>query len=287
MVEIDVGSNLFQSGDFLLSWHGFFSFIAVATAVYLVGRWAPLRGVNPDVIYSMAIWAILGGIIGARVVHVVDNWAFYQDNPGRIIAIWAGGIGLWGGILGGLAGGLTYAVVTRSPIGVIADLVAPAMLTVQTIGRIGDIVNGEHCARVADHIFGFVWTNPNSDAGICENGVGVAVQPVIAMEITWNLLALLVIWNLRGRLRPDGMIYVLYLALYSLGRFMITFLREDRVWAIGLQEAQFIALVVLAVAVPWLAIKARVAWNAPALEGPPPEVTPRGSRAERRRRRRG
>ena len=169
-------------------------------------------------VYSIAIFAIIGGIIGARLVHVIDHWDFYQQNPADIFAIWAGGIGLWGGILGGFLGGAAYALIVKQPVGVIADLTAPALLFVQTIGRLGDIVNGEHCARATDFIFGFVWTNPLSDARNCgAEGVGVAVQPVIAYEMIWNMLALLVIWKLRGRLRPDGMLFVLYLALYSIG----------------------------------------------------------------------
>ena len=122
MVEIEVGPNLLSAGAFLLSWHGLFSFIAVATAVYLVGRWAPMRGILPDTIYSMAMWAIIGGVVGARLVHVVDQWDFYRNTPGQIIAIWNGGIGLWGGILGGFVGGAVYAVWARQPVGVMADL---------------------------------------------------------------------------------------------------------------------------------------------------------------------
>lgn len=281
MIEIDIGPNLVSVGTFVISWHGFFSFIAVATAVYLVGRWAPLRGVDPDAIYSIAIWAIIGGVLGARLVHVIDNWSFYSANPGQVLAVWGGGIGLWGGILGGFIGGAIAALVMKQPIGTIADLTAPAMLFVQTIGRIGDIINGEHCARATDFFLGFKWTDPLSDARLCGNGVGVAVHPVIAYEMAWNMLALAVIWNLRGRLRPDGMLFALYLALYATGRFLITFLREDKVWALGLQEAQFIALVVLAITVPLLAWKARLTQR---VELVPVPILPRGTRAERRRR---
>ena len=147
MIDITVGPNVISSGPLVLSWHGLFSLIAVATAVYLVGRWAPTRGIDPDDIYSIAVWAIIGGIVGARLVHVVDNWSFYQANPGQVIAIWSGGIGLWGGILGGFITGALYALWRGHPVGIIADLTAPALLLVQTIGRLGDIVNGEHCAR--------------------------------------------------------------------------------------------------------------------------------------------
>ena len=286
MVEIEIGPYLVSYGSFVLSWHGFFSFIAVASAVYLVGRWAPMRGVSPDDVYSIAVWAIIGGVVGARLVHVVDNWGgFYQHNPTQIIAVWNGGIGLWGGILGGFVGGAAYAAWARHPIGVIADMTAPALLLVQTIGRLGDIVNGEHCAKATDLILGFSWTNPASAAAHCANGVGVPVQPVIAYEIVWNMLALLIVWRLRGRLKPDGMLFALYLALYAVGRFAITFAREDRIWGAALQEAHLIALIVLAVTIPLLAWKARFAPGEPEWQAEP--VQPRGTRAQRRRRTRG
>ena len=286
MVEIEIGPYLVSAGSFILSWHGFFSFIAVASAVYLVGRWAPMRGVLADDVYSIAVWAIIGGVIGARLVHVVDNWGgFYQHNPTQIVAVWNGGIGIWGGILGGFIGGAAYAAWARHPIGVIADMTAPALLLVQAIGRLGDIVNGEHCAKATDLFFGFSWMNPESNVAHCDNGVGVAVQPVIAYEIVWNMLALLIVWRLRGRLKPDGMLFALYLALYAAGRFAITFAREDRVWTAGLQEAHLIALIVLAVTIPLLAWKARFASGEPEWQAAP--VQPRGTRAQRRRRTRG
>ena len=287
MIEIEVGPNLASFSAFVLSWHGFFSFIAVATAVFLVGRWAPMRGIHPDDIYSIAIWAIIGGILGARAVHVIDHWNFYQNSPGQILAIWSGGIGLWGGILGGFIGGVLYAVWRKHPVGVIADLTAPAMLLVQTIGRLGDIVNGEHCAKAWDFALGFVWLNPASDAGRCANGIGVSVQPVIAYEIIWNMLSLVVIWKLRNRLRPDGMLFALYLALYSIGRFGITFLREDRIWAFGMQEAQYISLIVLAITVPLLLIKARPVPSSEVVVETPQMVQPRDNRTRAERRRQG
>ncbi len=290
MIEIDIGPYLISSGPFLLSWHGFFSFIAVATAVYLVGRWAPMKGIDPDDIYSIAIWAILGGIIGARLVHVIDNWNFYQYNLLQILFVWSGGIGVWGGILGGFLGGAAYAFIAKHPIGMIADLTAPVLLLVQTIGRLGDIVNGEHCAMAAtDFILAFNWISPDSDARGCANGVGVPVQPVIAYEMLWNLAALFVVWKLRDRLRPAGMLFAVYLAMYALGRFMVTFLRQDKVWAFGLQEAHYIAILVLLIVIPLLIIRARpISAEQLVAQGEVIEErrTRRLSRAERRRRER-
>ena len=201
MIEIDISPFLLSTNfisNITLSWHGLFSFIAVASAVILVARWAPLRQIDPDVILSIAIWGIIGGVIGARFVHVIDNWGpIYSQRPEQIIQIWTGGIGVWGGILGGAIGGITYGLVKKMPVMQIADLTAPAMLIAQSIGRLGDIVNGEHCAKATDYFFGFIWTHAQSAAIRCTNtGLNASVQPVVAFEIVWNLTCLMLIWNL-------------------------------------------------------------------------------------------
>jgi phosphatidylglycerol:prolipoprotein diacylglycerol transferase len=283
MIEIDISPFLFST-DFVstlaLSWHGLFSFVAVATAVVLVARWAPLKQVDPDAVLSIAVWAIIGGVIGARVVHVVDHWgAVYSQNPMQVLEIWTGGIGVWGGVVGGFIAGAAYALIAKHPVGVIADLAAPAILYVQTIGRIGDIINGEHCSRATDLLFGFQWVHSGTAARNCADGFANAVHPAIAYEMIWNILALAVLWQLRGRLKPDGMIWTLYLALYAIGRFGVTFFREDRIWTAGLQEAQIIALLILAITVPILLAKARFGERVEEA----PLVVERGTRAERRR----
>ena len=264
MIEIEAAPYLLKFGTFVLSWHGVFSFIGVAGAVFLVGRWARFYGIDSDDIYSIAVWAIISGVIGARLVHVVDNLDYYIENPGLIWAVWSGGIGVWGGILGGFIGGITYALVVKQPAWVIADITAPALLLAQTIGRLGDIVNGEHCANATDLFYGFIWSHQSSPAVYCANGIGASVQPVIAMEIIWNICSLFILWKMKERIIPSGMLFALYLSLYSVGRFMISFLREDRVWfeALGLQEAHFIALLVIVITIPILAFKARLGTRA-------------------------
>jgi phosphatidylglycerol:prolipoprotein diacylglycerol transferase len=289
MIEIGIGPNLVSAKagiDWVIAWHGLFSFLGVAAAVYLVGRWAPMKGVSSDTIYAIALWAIIGGFIGARVVHVIDNWSLYSGNVGQMFAIWSGGVGVWGGILGGFIGGVIYARIAKHPIGLIADLTAPAMLVAQTIGRLGDIANGEHCAKATDWFIGFTWTHPQSLAANCANGIGVTVQPVIAYEMLWNMIALAVVWKLRGRLQPAGMLFALYLALYALGRFAVTFGREDKIWALGMQEAHYIALLVLAITVPLLVWKARWVPKTADDQAATEAAKSHGTRAERRRRER-
>ncbi len=290
MITVDIHPNLFSGdfvGSFVVSWHGFFSFVAVAVAVILLGRWAPMKGLDPDAIYSVAIWAIIGGVIGARFVHVIDNWSIYQDDPAQILAVWSGGIGLWGGILGGFIGGATYSYIAKHPIGEIADLTAPVLPFVQSIGRIGDIINGEHCAKPLDLFFAMRWSNTESPAVQCASGGAGAfdfVHPVIVYEMAWNVLSFAVLWLMRDRLRPPGMLFALYLALYGVGRFAITFFREDRIWALGMQEAHYIAIVVLIIAVPLLVARARLTDRVAVADGSEDAPRGRGTRAQRRRR---
>ncbi len=310
MIEIDVSPFLYTVGSLTLSWHGFFSFVAVATAVYLVARWAPLKQVDPDIILSIAVWGIIGAVIGARVVHVFDTWEIYSPNPIRALYIWQGGVGIWGGVLGGFLSASGYAMLAeywerrkfraalrakgvadsdeaempeaKYPVGVIADLTAPALIFAQVIGRLGDIVNGEHCAKATDLFFGFRWIDPTTAARSCVDGFSTSVQPVVAYEMIWNMMALAILWQLRGRLKPNGMLFAVYLALYSVGRLSIDFLRLDPHMALSMQGSQFIALAMLAISVPLLLIKARPAARAEEA----PMKFERGSRADIRRRRR-
>ena len=289
MIEIGIPPNLLLlGGEFVLSWHGFFAAVSILIAVFLVGRWAPLFGLESDDVYTVASFAIIGGIIGARLVHVLDNVGYYSENPTAILAIWKGGIGLWGGLIGGFVGGAAYSKWAKLPIGNLADLAAPAVLYTIAIGRIGDIVNGEHCATNSEAWYSFSWTAVMSNAAFCKSsgGVNAWMHPVIAMEIFWCMIGLFFIWRLVGKVSPSGMVFALALSWYAIGRFLIQLLRVDKVWVFGLQEAHFISLVILCITIPLILIKAK--WNfdrgwRDILNFEMPPETEGSSRAERRR----
>ena len=260
-IEIPFNPNIVAGGSFSLSWHGFLSFVGVAAAIWMVGKAALKGNLNQDQVYNTAIFGILGGILGARLVHVFDNWAIYGDDPGRILAIWSGGIGLWGGILGGWIAGSIYAYFAKAPVGKYMDIAAPAMFVGQTIGRVGDIINGEHWSRALDAGWGWYFTHPSSPARLgAERFFGDperAVHPTVVYEIIWNMIGLFVITKLKGKLRPAGAIWMVYISWYSVGRFAIQYLRLDDVKFWGLQEAHLIALAVLSFTIPFMILKVR------------------------------
>ncbi|MDA0734441.1 MAG: prolipoprotein diacylglyceryl transferase [Chloroflexi bacterium] len=276
-ISIGMNPNIVSFGPFLLSWHGFLTFIAVATAVFLVHRWGTRDGMDSDAILSVAVWSIIGGIVGARVFHIIDFWDdFYQYNPISIIYVWQGGIAIFGALLGGFTGGALYIIIRNSDrfialwgkafrfagepnkaplpsVGRLADISAPAVLIAMAIGRIGDVINGEHFSSFTNLVWGVIYTHPDSPA------LGrAASHPAVVYELIFDLLLVAAIWPLRNRLRPHGMFFALYLGLYSTGRFFISFLRQEfNSYFLGLNEAQIVALLVVMVTIPLLVYKAQ------------------------------
>ncbi|PKB66708.1 MAG: hypothetical protein BZY81_06500 [SAR202 cluster bacterium Io17-Chloro-G4] len=303
-ISIGMNPNLIDFGGLVLSWHGFLTFVAVATSVFLVARWGSRAGINIDSIYSVAVWCIVGGVIGSRLLHVVDFWGeTYSHDPVRMFYVWQGGATIYGAILGGFVGGAAYITLRNSAwylslwgryfgflgepkeaplpgVGHLADIAAPAILFSQAIGRVGDIINGEHCANFSDLPWAVTYSHPASGSLQCVRQYGEgAVHPAVAYELLMDLALLAVLWPLRNRFRPRGMFFALYLATYSVGRFFLSFLRAEFQDYGGLNEAQIIALVVMAVTIPLLIFKARLVKP----DDNPPQNRPRSSRRRTRR----
>ena len=117
-IRIGIDPNIVEVGGRVLTWHGFLTFVAVASAVFIIARWARQEGISTDAVYSVAVWAIIGGIIGSRLLHVVDLWSeIYGPSPERIVYVWQGGITIYGAILGGFASGAAYMAFHRQASG--------------------------------------------------------------------------------------------------------------------------------------------------------------------------
>ena len=243
-------------GPFQLAWHGIFTAVGIFFGVWLPARL--LRGRVPeDAIYAVATPAVIGGIIGARLFHVVECWTVcgagllpgYAEHPELIPQIWTGGISIMGAVVVGALTG--YLVALRRgdiPIGATADAAAPGIGIGMAIGRIGDIINGEH------HAVGCAFP------GICVGydhpdtlGQPGPVHLAVGYEMLWDiagiLLAIALVRAYRGR-TPQGRVFWIWLAFQSLGRFLISFLRIDQPGLFGLYQAQLVAVVLIALAIP-------------------------------------
>jgi phosphatidylglycerol:prolipoprotein diacylglycerol transferase len=244
-----------------ITWHGFFTAVATLAGIWLAVRWAVRAGYTEDDTFSVAMWGVIGAIIGARLFHVIDPWDFYAKDPIAILRVNEGGLAIYGTIVGGPIAGALYAWRKKLNVARLADVAAPPLILGMAIGRIGDIINGEHHGA---HAPGFplavVYTNPNTLGEI-----GVPVHLAVGYEMILDLVIFgFLVWLARGFVRQragkwhfnwepryprDGMLFWTYLCLYSLGRFFIQFYRQDTTFALGLSQAQLLSVLTAMVAV--------------------------------------
>ncbi|MBA7472146.1 Phosphatidylglycerol--prolipoprotein diacylglyceryl transferase [subsurface metagenome] len=200
-----------------------------------------------------ALVGIPSGIVLARLLHVIDRWDYYSQNLGQII----GGSGLtaYGAVLGAALGIWIYSKFSKLQFGYFADLVAPAVIVAQAvIGRIGCTING-CCYGIEAPTWlpwSVVYTHPNSYAPL-----GIPLHPTQPYELIFGLIVFGILLKLRGRLKPDGSLFLIYLGLYSVWRIGIDFLREGTPFLLGLHQAQVIGIIVLAITIPLLVYKTR------------------------------
>ena len=248
-----------------ITWHGFFTAVGTLVGIWLAVRWATRAGFTEDDTFSVAMWGVIGAIVGARLFHVIDQWDFYSKDPIAILKVNEGGLAIYGTIVGGPVAGAIYAWRKGLNVARLADVAAPPLILGMAIGRIGDVINGEHHGA---HATGFplavVYTNPNSLGEI-----GVPVHLAVGYELIMDLaLFALLVWMVRGFIRGkkgrlrfnwqpryprDGMLFWTYLCLYSLGRFVIQFYRVDTPFALGLSQAQLLSVLTAMVAV-WMLV---------------------------------
>ncbi|HUU62874.1 MAG TPA: prolipoprotein diacylglyceryl transferase [Dehalococcoidia bacterium] len=281
-IEIGIDTILFSIGSFEIGWHGIMVSLAVIVGVGVSLWFAKGVGIKKETVYSAAPWAIIGGIIGARLFHVIDYLgSTYISHPAQIFTQFFSGLSILGAILGGTLAVFIYARITHPPLGRLADAIAPALLLAQAVGRIGCTINGDACGTPTSMPWGFVYTSDNAIAPqiLAQAGYSptVATHPSPVYEIMWDILVFALLWRLKGRLKPDGSLFLLYLSLYSFGRFFIEFTRlvtPDQINVFGLLHSpHFITLIVLSVCVPLLIYRIRKA-RAEAIADPPAEELP-------------
>ncbi|MCX6003209.1 MAG: prolipoprotein diacylglyceryl transferase [Chloroflexi bacterium] len=261
MINIGVNPVAFELGSISVRWYGLFLSLAVIWLIFWMW-WQVRKGakISLDTVLSMALVGIPSGIIFARLLHVVDNIVVARFHPELVLSgevidylhypsqiIGGSGLTIYGAVLGASLGIWLYCKVAKVKIGYVFDLAAPAVIFAQAIGRIGCTLNGCCYGGPTTLPWGIEYTNPASFGF----GVGV-VHPTTVYEIIYCLIIFVVLLKLRGRLKPEGSLYLVYLALYSAWRVGIDFLRAGTPFLFGLHQAQIIGIIVLLITVPWM-----------------------------------
>lgn len=247
MITISIDPIVFSIGHMHLRWYSLIVLTAIGVGVWLTAREAARKGFKKDDIYDAVIWVILGGMIGARLFHVLDHWPDeYAANPIRALYIWEGGLAIWGAVAGGL---IVVAILARLRgwrLPRLLDAAAPGLVLAQAIGRVACVITGDAMGKPTTGPFGFAYTSPNAMVP----QLGVYYTPMPVYEIIANLGIFALLWQLRKRNWPDGLLFLVYLSLYSLERFFLAFTSSYQIMAFGLTQSQIVALISLMVAVP-------------------------------------
>ena len=287
LLSINVGldPNIVKIAGLLITWHGFFTAMGIVAGVWLAVRVAESDRVNidPDTAYTLGMIVVACGLVGARLLYVVERYGDSSslDSVIDIFRITEGGISIYGAIIGGAIGGWAYGLWKRLPAAAGADAAIFGMFIGLAIGRIGDLINGEHFAKTTSLPWGITYSNPNSPGFFRD-----PMHPAVGYEMIGDLVILGLLafaWKLKPK---PGVLFSAAFLLYAIMRFFISLLRIDsKTPAFGLTTPELVSLLVIAVAAPLFVYFWRR--DVPEVEA---SATPRGrrgrqlSRAERRRR---
>jgi len=266
MLTISIDPVAFTIGSLTVRWYGILVALALTALLAVTLRETKRLGTSQDIIINLFLWGVIGGFVLSRLIHVIDyvviNWEYYRLHPGGISEYIFGfsGLALYGAILGGLLGAWIYMRVKKLPFSSLAgagDAVAVGAPLAQAIGRIGCTLNG--CCYGKPSPFSsfpgaIIYTARDT---IPSQYWGVPLYPAQIYFLLWNLIVLATIWLLRGRLKPQGSLFFLYLCLYAAGDFGLRFFRVNEPFLMGLHQGQVVSLAILVVAVPWFIIRMR------------------------------
>jgi phosphatidylglycerol:prolipoprotein diacylglycerol transferase len=245
-IVIDLNPNIVRIGPLLITWHGVFAVLGIIAAARL-GFWLLQKDVpNLTGTGDGLAWMVVLGLVGARLLYVWENFKLFADGQLlRIFALTEGGISQWGGLFGAMAGAYIWARRTKFSYWKMFDAGGPAAMIGLAIGRIGDVINGEHHGSPTTLPWGVEYVNPNT-----LGEPGKIVHPEVAYEMLLCLLILGAMLPFHQRLKarlPDGALGLIYFAIYGTGRFFLSFVRTDPSVFLGLRQAQLAsALMVLA-----------------------------------------
>ena len=264
LIKIGIDPVLVTIGGLKIHWYGIMIALGLYAGIQVAVRDAPRRGINRDQLMNVALLAAVLGIAGGRLYYVVqNNPSFFLNHPAQIVAVWQGGMAFFGAMFGGAVAVAISAWRWKIPFWSLLDVGALGMTIGQAIGRVGNIINGDIVGYKTNG-WGFEYTNPNTFGPL-----NVTVQPASLYELLISLALFLLLWNLRTRIHPEGMLAMIYVVLYSISQFFIFFLRDNIVILGGLKQAQVTSLVVIALTLPVIAYLLRKERLAR-----PPEIEP-------------
>ncbi len=243
---------------FEIAYYGIIIGLGMLAGIWVAQRDAKRRGQDPELYLDFALYGIIFSIIGARLYYVIFEWDYYRENLLQIFNLRAGGLAIYGGVIGAVLTLIVFTRIRKQSFFSMADSGVLGLVTGQIIGRWGNFFNMEAFGGYTDSLLAMriklSRINPNMlnedvlSHKIVENGVEyIQVHPTFLYESLWNLgLLCFMLWY-RKRKKFDGEMLAIYLLGYGLGRFWIEGLRTDQLilFGTGIPVSQALSLVLV------------------------------------------
>jgi phosphatidylglycerol:prolipoprotein diacylglycerol transferase len=255
-------------GDLLyIRFYGIIIMLGVVAAVFMSRRQARRWGKDPELVWDILTWVLIAGVIGSRVWHIFTpspslvergiDTMYYLTHPMEAIAIWKGGVGIPGAVIGGAIALWIYCRRNKQSFGRWADIIAPGLVLAQAIGRWGNFVNQELYGAPST----LPWAIFIEPAYRLKGFESFATyHPTFLYESVWNLINMgILLWvsdRFRARLKA-GDVFLVYLLLYPITRFILEFLRLDSSQVAGVNANQWFMVIVFIISAVVLFLRHR------------------------------
>ena len=250
-MTLTINPVAFNLGNLSVKWYGVIMALAIILAVSMAIIEGRKRQIESDDFVDLLLWAVPLGYVGARIYYVIFEWQYYAQHPDQIIAIWNGGIAIYGGLLAGLVVLLIFCYKKMLPPFLMLDIITPGVMAAQILGRWGNFINQE--AHGGPTTLGFLQSLHLPNFIISQMKInGVYYQPTFLYESFFNLIGLILILVLRHKkhLFKQGEIFMLYLAWYSVVRFFVEGMRTDSLYLLGsIRVSQLLSLILLVIVI--------------------------------------
>lgn len=242
-------------GPLRISPHGIGIAVGFLLGAKLLMPEAEKKGMNEDVIYTILIRAAIGALLGARLAFVINHLSDYSSDPLGVFKVWQGGISLLGGIFGAIILALPVAKKLGVDAWKLLDAAAPGIALGIVVGRIGDLIVGDHLGKSTNFFLGYRCPPPNIETASPCLGTVVHQTALYDLILTLGLLALLLLLR-RQKPRFDSFLIIVFASWYGVGRVIEDFLRED-VRHFGLTGSQITATITVLLCLGWMAFVRR------------------------------
>ena len=246
-MELALNPIAFSFGPFHVRWYGIIIATGILLATFMAIREGQRRQIMSDDFIDLLLWGVPLGFIGARLYYVIFEWGYFSQHPSEIIAIWNGGIAVYGGLIAGAIVLLIFCFRRMLPPFLVLDIVAPGVMAAQVLGRWGNFMNQE--AHGAQCTLAYLQNQHLPQFIIDQMYInGHYYKPTFLYESFFNLIGLVIILALRHRkhLFKQGEVFMFYVAWYAVVRFFVEGMRTYSLYAFGtIRVSQALSVVLL------------------------------------------